>query len=115
MNNSITQESKKTKRYLPHDLKTRENAVKTYRNNGDINYTCRKYHISRTSLWRWDKKYDGTMESLMDKSHKPNTRHPNAHTNQEIKWIRNYVRRHPKITLCELWFKLKREKGYGRK
>ena len=33
-----------------------------YRNCGDIGYVCRKYHISRTSLWRWTKKYDGTIE-----------------------------------------------------
>ena len=50
----------------------------------------------------------------MDKSHKPKSKHPNAHTNQEIRWIRNYVRRNPRITLCELWMKLKREKGYKR-
>lgn len=112
---SITQNSKNTKRYLSHDIKTKENAVKTYLNNGDIEYTCRKYHISRISLWRWVKKYDGTRESLEDKSHKPKTRHPKSHTNQEIRWIRNYVRRNPRITLCELWAKLKREKGYTRK
>ncbi len=47
----------------------------------------------------------------MDKSHRPNSKHPNSHTNQEIRWIRNYVRRNPRITLCELWAKLKREKG----
>ena len=61
---SITQNTKNTKRYLPHDLKTKENAVKTYLNNGDIEYTCRKYHISRISLWRWVKKYDGTRKSF---------------------------------------------------
>lgn len=99
---SITQNSKNTKRYLPHYTKTRENAVKTYLNNGDIEYTCRKYHISRISLWRWIKKYDGSKESLEDKSHKPKTRYPKSHTNQEIRWIRNYMRRSPKITLCEL-------------
>ena len=55
---------------------------------------------------RWNKEYDGTIESITDKSHKPKTRHPNAHTNKEIKWIRNYVRRNPRITLCELWIKL---------
>ncbi len=32
---SIPQNSKNTKRYLPHDLKTKENAVKTYLNNRD--------------------------------------------------------------------------------
>ena len=70
-----------------------------YRNCGDINYVCRKYHISRTSLWRWNKAYDGTKESITDKSHKPKRKHPNAHTNQEIRWIRNYVRRNPRMLM----------------
>lgn len=60
-----------------------------YMNCEDINYVYRKYHISRVSLWRGMKKYDGTKDSLIDKSHKPKTRHPNSHTNQEIRWIRN--------------------------
>lgn len=109
MNNSITENNKK--RYLPHDINTRKYAVEMYRNCGDIEYVCRKYHISRISLWRWNKIYDGTKESIMDKSHRPRSKHPNSHTNQEIRWIRNYVRRNPRITLCELWIKLKREKG----
>ena len=96
-------ENKNTKRYLPHDLKTKIHAVETYRNSGDIEYTCRKYHISRYSLWRWNKKYDGTKESLEDKSHKPKTRHPNAHTNQEIRWIRNYVKRNPRFLYSALY------------
>jgi len=113
--NSITQNEKNKKRYLPHELTTRENAVKTYLKSGDIKYICRKYHISRISLWRWVKRFNGTKESLENKSHKPKMRHPKAHTNQEIRWIRNYVKRNPRITLCELWAKLKREKGYTRK
>ena len=123
MNNSITQknekgnkkENKNTKRYLPHELKTRENAVKTYRNSKDIGYVCRKYHISRASLWRWNKKYDGTPESLKDKSHKPLSKHPTAHTDEEIKWIKDLIRRNPHITLNEIWYKLKKNKGYTRK
>ena len=42
--NSITQNTKNTKMYLPHELKTRENAVKMYRNCNDIGYVCRKIH-----------------------------------------------------------------------
>ena len=113
--NSITQNSKNTKRYLPHELKTRENAVKMYRNCNDIGYVCRKYHISRSSLWRWNKKYDGTKESLEDKSHRPLSKHPSAHTDEEIKWIKDLIRRNPHITLNEIWYKLKRNKGYTRK
>ena len=63
MKNIIPQNNK---RYLPHELKTRENAVITYRNSQDIAYVCRKYHISRISLWRWNKKYDGTIESIKE-------------------------------------------------
>ena len=114
MNNSISQNTKNTKRYLPHDIKTRENAVKTYRNNGDIDYVCRKYHISRTSLWRWNKKYDGTKESITDKSHRPLSKHPSAHTEEEMKSIKDLIKRNPHITLNEIWYKLKRNKNYQR-
>ena len=113
MNNIITQTN--LKRYLPHEIKTRKAAVEMYRNNNDISYTCRKYHISRTSLWRWNKKYDGTIESLIDKSHRPISVHPNAHTEEELKWISDLRRRNPSITLNEIWYKLKRDKGYSRK
>ena len=112
MNNNISQNNKK--RYLPHDINTRKYAVEMYRNCGDIEYVCRKYHISRISLWRWNKKYDGTKESITDKSHRPHSKHPNSHTDEEIKWIKDYIRRNPRITLNELWAKLKREKGYIR-
>ena len=112
MKNSISQNNK---RYLPHEVKTREFAVKMYRASGDIAYVCRKYHISRTSLWRWNKKYDGTKESLKDKSHRPLSKHPSEHTEVEIKWIKDLIRRNPSITLNEIWYKLKINKGYTRK
>lgn len=100
--------------YLPHLLKNRVAAVKIYRNTKNIDYVCRKYHISRTSLWRWNNKYDGSEESLKDKSHKPSSQHPNSHTEEEIYSIKCYLKRNPNITLCELWYKLKRNKNYTR-
>lgn len=63
---------------------------------------------------RWNKKFDGTKESLLDKSHRPKTPHPNAHTEQELKWIRDFHRRNPHISVCELYGKLRTEKGYSR-
>lgn len=108
--NSITQDT----RYLPHEIKTRIYAVETYRKGNSVKYVCRKYHISKASLMRWNKRYDGSKESLIDKSHRPNTTHPNSHTEEELKWIWNYIRRNPSITLSELWVKLKDNKGYKR-
>lgn len=111
---SIAQNEKKSKRYLPHELKTKIHAVETYRKIGDLGYICRKYHISKASLMRWNKQYDGTRESLMPKSHRPHTPHPKAHTAEEIKWIKDYHRRNPNITICELYGKLREEKAYSR-
>ncbi len=71
MDNSITQKTENAKRYLPHDIKMKENAVKTYLNNGDIEYTCRKYHISRSSLWIWVKNMMKQSKALKKKAINP--------------------------------------------
>lgn len=110
----VTQTKKQNKRYLPHNLTTRIGAVNLYRQTRDIDFVLRRYHISKASLMRWNKKYDGTKASLEDKSHKPHTPHPNAHTEEELKWIMNYHRRTPNISVCELYGKLLNEKGYKR-
>ena len=63
---------------------------------------------------RWNKRYDGTKESLVAKSHRPHSPHPNAHTEQELKWIKDYHRRNPNISLGELYGKLREDKAYSR-
>ena len=102
------------KRFLPHEIATRIHSVETYRQTGDVKYICRKYKISKASLMRWNKRYDGTRESLEDRSHRPHSQHPNAHTEEELKWIRDYHRRNPHISICELYGKLRTDKAYSR-
>lgn len=102
------------KRYYPHDLSTKFNAVNLYRNGNPISFVCRRYKISKASLMRWNKKFDGTRESLIDKSHKPVKPHPNSHTEQELKWIKDYIKRNPNISMLELYGKLRLNKGYSR-
>ena len=102
------------KRYLQHELTTKVYSVKLYRETRDIQYVCRRYHISKASLMRWNKRYDGTRESLMSKSHRPRTAHPKAHTAEEISWIQNLHRRNPNISICEMYGKLREEKAYSR-
>lgn len=103
-----------TQRYLPHDLNTKYHATKLYRKGYPISFLCRRYKISKSSLMRWNKKFDGTKESLIDKSHRPLTPHPNAHTEQELKWIKDLIRRNPNISMSELYGKLRTERGYSR-
>lgn len=101
-------------RYLPHEITTKLFAVKMYRYCGLIGFVCRKYHISKASLMRWNRQYDGTRESLLPKSHKPHSVHPRAHTEEELNWIRNLYRRNPNISICEMYGKLRKEKAYSR-
>jgi len=100
--------------HYPHSLNTKYYAVLLYRNSNPISFVCRRYKCSKASLMRWNKKFDGTKDSLIDRSHKPLSKHPNAHTEQELDWIKNYIRRNPNISLCELYGKLRVEKGYSR-
>ena len=103
-----------SQRYLPHEINTRFHAVKLYRGGYSISYICRKYHVSKSSLMRWNKRFDGSKESLASKSHRPHSPHPNAHTEEELKWIRDFHRRNPHASVCEAYGKLRINKGYSR-
>ena len=103
-----------TKRYLPHEISTKVQSVKLYRLTKDISFVCRRYHISKASLMRWNKQYDGTRESLLPKSHRPYTVHPNAHTAEELRWIINLHKRNPNISVCEMYSKLREQHAYSR-
>ena len=107
---SITQ----NKRYLPHEISTKVQSVKLYRQTKDIGFVCRRYHISKASLMRWNKLYDGTKDSLTPKSHRPHSPHPDAHTETELKWIKDLHRRNPNISVCEMYGKLRQKKAYSR-
>lgn len=71
-----------------------------------------RYRTNRQYIYRWMKRYDGTLQSLADKSHRPH-HHPNQHTEAELTLIRNMRRRNPNTGLVVLWVKL-RQRGYSR-
>lgn len=107
------EEKDKNKRYLPHTLDTRYNACKMYQAGNSMDFVCRKFKVSYTSLMRWNKRFDGTRESLMDRSKRPKS-NPIAHTEEEVQNIKNYLRRNPDISLLEIYHKLVKYKGYKR-
>ena len=71
-----------------------------------------RYKTSRQNIYRWRKKYDGTVHSLAEGSHRPHS-HPNQHTEEEIKLVKNIRRRNPHAGLVVFWVKL-RQRGYTR-
>ena len=42
-----------------------------------------RYNTNRQYIYRWLKRYDGTLQSLADRSHRPHS-HPNQHTEAEL-------------------------------
>lgn len=79
--------------------------------HGVINAAIR-YHTNRQYVYRWRKRYDGTLASLEDRSHRPH-HHPNQHREDEIRLIDNMRRRNPNTGLVVFWVKL-RKRGYTR-
>lgn len=98
-----------------HDFKTKLHSVLTYRTKKySIEHICIKYHISKASLMRWNKSFDGTNDSLREKSRRPHTKHPNSHTDFELNNIKNMIKRNPEIGLTELYTKLRQRIAYSR-
>ncbi len=73
--NKITQEAQK-----------RQVVVKLAKRKGQ-KYASQKYGVSLSSVKRWCKRYDGTWQSLKERSHRPHS-HPRRHTEQEEALIR---------------------------
>ena len=87
--------------------------INAYRNNSSIKFITSRYGISKATLMRWNKLYDGTNESLENKSRRPKS-HPNSHTKQELTNILNLIKRNPNIGLTELYSKLRHNYNYKR-
>lgn len=71
-----------------------------------------KYKTNRQYIYRWKRRFDGSIESLRDLSRRPH-HHPNQHTPSEIKLITDLRRRNPDAGLVVFWVKL-RMRGYSR-
>lgn len=78
-----------------------------------VSQAGRKYNKSRSYINFWRKRWDGSVESLACLSRRPHS-HPNQHTEEELKLIRDMRRRNPNLGLNEFWHRLKL-RGYTRR
>ena len=70
-----------------------------------------RFKVSRNSIYRWKNRYDGTWQSLKDRSHRPKS-HPKQHSQEEHDLIMRYYHKN-KDDKIVLWDKI-RKKGYKR-
>ena len=87
-------------------------AVITYSEKYGVTKAAIRYRVNQQYIYRWKKRYDGSLQSLADRSHRPHS-HPNQHTPEETKLILNMRRRNPNTGLVVFWVKL-RMRGYTR-
>lgn len=92
-------------------MRYRQSLIEYAEKHGVTNAAIR-YHTDRQYIYRWRKRYDGTLASLADRSHRPHG-HPNQHRPEEITLIDNMRRRNPNTGLVVFWVKL-RQRGYTR-
>jgi len=91
----------------------RQRVVKQAIKRGNISAAAKEFRVSRQSIHRWISRWDGTLVSLMDRSHKPN-RHPCQQTQKEINMVLKVQRHNKKLGLVCLWIHLKMNYGYTR-
>ena len=84
----------------------------TYAQKYGVSRASRKYNKSRSYIYFWLARYDGSLQSLACQSRRPHS-HPRQHTQEELKLIADMHRRNPKLEIVELWVRL-RKRGYTR-
>lgn len=96
---------------ITQDILYKQSVVKYSYKHG-VTKAAIKFKMHRKTIYRWREKYDGTVESLKNKSRRPHS-HPNQHTEEEIRLIKNYKYKNKDTGLVVLWVKLK-SAGYTR-
>ena len=97
---------------ITQDMAYKQSLMK-YAEKYGVSRASRKYNKSRSYIYFWRARWDGSVESLACRSRRPHS-HPNQHTEAELKLIRDMRRRNPQLGLVELWHRLK-QRGYTRR
>ena len=98
-------------RRITQEMKYRESVIK-YAKRFGVGRASRKFNRSRSYIYFWKNRHDGTVESLTGLSKRPKS-HPLTHTKSELKLITDMRAKNKSLGLIEFWLKLV-ERGYNR-
>lgn len=96
---------------ITQDMRYRLSLIKYAQKHG-VSKAAMKFKTNRQYIYRWKRRYDGSIESLRELSRRPHS-HKNQHTPAEIKLILDMRRRNPNAGLVVFWVKLM-QRGYSR-
>ena len=97
---------------LTQEKYQRQRMVK-YAERHSVTETAIRYKVSRKTVYKWLGRYDGSVNSLLDRSHRPKTS-PRAHTEQELKQIRRRLKKYKWSDLLLAYQELVEKDGYTR-
>jgi len=100
---------------IKYTAREKQKALKMWLNdNEDILRVAKKFKCTIQSLYRWKRQYDGNLTSLENKSSRPHTPHPNAHTDEEREHIVQLLKENPNMSYAEMLGELRAKYGYSR-
>ena len=88
---------------ITQDIRFRLSLIKYAEKHG-VTKAALKYKTNRQYIYRWKNRYDGSWDSLRDRSRRPHS-HPNQHTPEEIKLILDMRRRNLNAGLVVFYVK----------
>lgn len=78
-----------------------------------VTETAIRYKVSRKTVYKWLSRYNGSVTSLEDRSHRPKTS-PRSHTEKELRQIRHRLKKHRWSDLLLAYQELIERDGYRR-
>lgn len=98
---------------IAQEAHARQRMLEYFLRHGNATETSIRYHVSRKTLYKWLKRYDGTWQSLVERSRRPH-RSPRAHRPEEIRQIRRLVKKHHWEDLILAYQELREKYSYTR-
>jgi len=105
---------KKMPRKMPSAARKLEAINELLIDGKTVKEVCSKFGVCRKTLWLWKTQYDGTLESLENKSCVPHTPHPNTQTEEEILLVKEALLKFPDSTYEFIHEYLRSEHSYSR-
>ena len=71
----------------------RQRVLEYYQNGHTVTDTANRYHLSRKTVHKWLKRWDGTWKSLVDRSRRPKTS-PRKQSEEEIRLVKRQAKKY---------------------
>lgn len=99
-----------------HSLMSAEQKLEVlkYANEFGVKEASLKYNCTERSIFRWKSRFNGSVESLENKNPAETFVHPNSHSEQEIKNIKEVMEKFPYLSYQKMYEILRTQYGYTR-